>query len=557
MRLGHLYELSASRLEIRIPASIHALIHAYCIPAMEPFRLSPDIVRHVGNTYSCPRISTERLRAIARGIVEARGGEADFDIPAYREAVSAAILATSLQDIAQPGTGLRHRINQPKMHTRLPGPMVLEIVHLTDIGVSPYTLERVRQDRERRVYLDRVAHTPTPEGQDLLDMEWMRPALVNYPRRRLKLFLSDGFVELQAIEIETLPGIDLGDTPMGTKIRLVNVPISGGVAYLRPENVTVLGGSVLRLQKQHKFRFFEELDRRMEEDDAEAEDSAEEASQGKCYMPCDSTTFLQQSSSRSSGCTPAEHPRTIVPPAHSKSGQVPSLNGEPLAQRSPSVLRTSLLMAQRLYRMPQHLSAPIHNDFQNASLRIEIKIDCSGLGDLQESDDRDSEMTAWHHLTPEQERIAALVDGAVEFGTSFMRSLDLPTFDPRHPLPATPLPEGDVFSAMTCNADVIHALGYDVGPGVTRAQFHHVMRRCIRCNHVCFQERQEEHRCPGRLRRVWKGGQDALVAYLFSREPNTGLSGLDLRRQFVSCGLCGNICTVRRLALHQCPDYRS
>ena len=50
-------------------------------------------------------------------------------------------------------------------------------------------------------------------------------------------------------------------------MRLVNVPIIAGVAYLRNHNISEIGGHVFDLQKQHRWRLFEELDRRMDEDE--------------------------------------------------------------------------------------------------------------------------------------------------------------------------------------------------------------------------------------------------------------------------------------------------
>lgn len=49
-------------------------------------------------------------------------------------------------------------------------------------------------------------------------------SLPQYPRNRLKLYLSDGFQELEALEYEghRLPGVILGRTPMGTKVCLKN-----------------------------------------------------------------------------------------------------------------------------------------------------------------------------------------------------------------------------------------------------------------------------------------------------------------------------------------------
>lgn len=122
--------------------------------------------------------------------------------------------------MAEPGTGLPNRVNKPKVHTTLEKPVVLELVHLTDVGVGAMALERVRQNRERRIFLDQMARTcDSYEAQTLRDLEWLRPELEEYPRKRLKLFLSDGNTELQAIELERLEGIALGTTPMGTKVR--------------------------------------------------------------------------------------------------------------------------------------------------------------------------------------------------------------------------------------------------------------------------------------------------------------------------------------------------
>ena len=99
-------------------------------------------------------------------------------------------------------------------------PVVLELVHLSELGVSALTLEGVRQERERRMYLDRRTHTSSSaEGQELRPVDLAIPYLEPYPRRRLKLFLSDGRVELQAIELERLNDVKLGTTPMGTKVR--------------------------------------------------------------------------------------------------------------------------------------------------------------------------------------------------------------------------------------------------------------------------------------------------------------------------------------------------
>ena len=153
------------------------------------------------------------------GIIKDIGEDPNFTFSQYREAVQKVLLCTSLSETAIPGTGLPERINQSKVNHLLKGPVVLELIHMTDIGISALTLERVRQDRERRMFLDKLEKTPSPEGQALRELEWLKPKLDKYPRRRLKLILSDGSLELQAIELETLP-FKLGETAMGVKVRV-------------------------------------------------------------------------------------------------------------------------------------------------------------------------------------------------------------------------------------------------------------------------------------------------------------------------------------------------
>lgn len=146
----------------------------------------------------------------------------NFTLAQHREELAKLLLCTSLSETAVPGTGLPGRINQSKVSHFLKGPVILELVHMTDVGVSALGLERVRQTRERRMFLDKVARTPSQEGQALRELEWLRPKFDKYPRKRLKLFLSDGFLELQAIELEPLP-FELGETAMGVKV---------GICYL-------------------------------------------------------------------------------------------------------------------------------------------------------------------------------------------------------------------------------------------------------------------------------------------------------------------------------------
>lgn len=48
------------------------------------------------------------------------------------------------------------------------------------------------------------------------------------------------------------------------------MPIVGGIAYIRNDNIKDMGGAVPGLEKGHQIRLYEELVRRMDEDEAEA-----------------------------------------------------------------------------------------------------------------------------------------------------------------------------------------------------------------------------------------------------------------------------------------------
>ncbi|TEB25650.1 hypothetical protein FA13DRAFT_1637141, partial [Coprinellus micaceus] len=169
-------------------------------------------------------------------IVEERGCEPEFTLAVYKREVDEAIRSTSFRDSAAPGTGLPNRINQGKVNDFIEGPITLELVHMTDIGVSALRLERVRQYREHRALMDRMGHTVDPPEEQSAPgsprSDWQSAASSTadeYPRRRLKMFLSDGFLELQAIEIERLP-LELGTTPMGIKVQCIRVRVPSHIS---------------------------------------------------------------------------------------------------------------------------------------------------------------------------------------------------------------------------------------------------------------------------------------------------------------------------------------
>lgn len=71
------------------------------------------------------------------------------------------------------------------------------------------------------------------------------------PSRMLMLQLTDGVVQMQGMEYQSIPGLH-SDLPPGTKILIYgNISFRLGVLLLKPENVKVLGGEVDALSEEY------------------------------------------------------------------------------------------------------------------------------------------------------------------------------------------------------------------------------------------------------------------------------------------------------------------
>ncbi|CAO3645897.1 unnamed protein product [Mucor hiemalis] len=65
----------------------------------------------------------------------------------------------------------------------------------------------------------------------------------NFPRGLLQWILTDGTRHIHAMEIETIPGLDL-KTPFGCKLLVQNCKLKRGMLLFTKHNIKVLGGSV-------------------------------------------------------------------------------------------------------------------------------------------------------------------------------------------------------------------------------------------------------------------------------------------------------------------------
>ena len=126
--------------------------------------------------------------------------------------VETQLLRSDLCDSMVEGTGLPPQAWTLK-NKRISGtPVLVEVIAITEIGHSAFNLQNVRQTRIERADLAGLA-----EQEGVEDDEGPVP---NYPRTMLKLEISDGSVNLPAIEYRSLPQLKLGETPLGYKVSL-------------------------------------------------------------------------------------------------------------------------------------------------------------------------------------------------------------------------------------------------------------------------------------------------------------------------------------------------
>ncbi|WFD42264.1 hypothetical protein MPSI1_000905 [Malassezia psittaci] len=107
--------------------------------------------------------------------------------------------------------------------------MLLQLKFVTDVGISAQTLLDTLYTRRKQ--------TPPPA----------------YPRQMLRLELDDGFDgSLVAYEYARIPDLELGETPLGCKIRIKGAKYEGAdrITFLTSNQATVLGGAIVELARQ-------------------------------------------------------------------------------------------------------------------------------------------------------------------------------------------------------------------------------------------------------------------------------------------------------------------
>lgn len=140
------------------------------------------------------------------------------DTKRLTEAAEEALLDSDLKDSMQSGTGFPERIATANDFT-VQGPSILvQIVDITEIGHSAFSLMNVRQTRMDQEDLAGLARQNEEENENQNQAEEEVGPIPKYPRSMLKLQLSDGSVTVPAIEFKRIPGLELGVTPLGCKV---------------------------------------------------------------------------------------------------------------------------------------------------------------------------------------------------------------------------------------------------------------------------------------------------------------------------------------------------
>jgi RecQ-mediated genome instability protein 1 len=185
----------------------------------------PQVVQWLKETYPKPyidpvgskihfvhRLFTTRVQewldACYTWIIEEYNLSPLIDVDKIMESVESQLLQSDLRDSMLPGTGLPANISE-LTNVTIRGPFLVEIVAITEIGHSAFTLQNTRQVRMDRADLAGL-------GPEVADED--EGPIPKYPRSMLRFELSDGATTLQAMEYRPLPEIQLGVTPLGYKV---------------------------------------------------------------------------------------------------------------------------------------------------------------------------------------------------------------------------------------------------------------------------------------------------------------------------------------------------
>ncbi|KAI0342854.1 hypothetical protein BDW22DRAFT_1394854 [Trametopsis cervina] len=176
-----------------------------------------QVTRWVQRTYPKPSIDLEWLDGCYSWIEDELKLDPVKDIDTILYNVETQLLQSDLSDSMLAGTGLPANVSELDNTTLGRTPILLEIISITEIGHSAFSLQNTRQARIEKADLAGLAEE---EGNN---EDGTGPS---YPRSMLKFELSDGSTVLKAIEYRRIPELELGTTPLGFKVQRFRIYIT-------------------------------------------------------------------------------------------------------------------------------------------------------------------------------------------------------------------------------------------------------------------------------------------------------------------------------------------
>ncbi|KAI0719278.1 hypothetical protein C8T65DRAFT_569240 [Cerioporus squamosus] len=171
----------------------------------------PAVVQWLQKTYPKPTVDPEWLEGCYTWIHDELQLDPERDMPAIIENINTQLLESDFADSMVAGTGFPPNA-LTAAHAVVEGPILVEVIDIMDIGHSAYSLQQV--------YESRVEYHKQAELRDANGDEEQPKPMPKYPRSMLQLQLSDGHLVLPAIEFKHLAQFELGETPLGCKVRL-------------------------------------------------------------------------------------------------------------------------------------------------------------------------------------------------------------------------------------------------------------------------------------------------------------------------------------------------
>ncbi|KAH8826683.1 hypothetical protein DL96DRAFT_1465939 [Flagelloscypha sp. PMI_526] len=221
--------------------------------------IAPAVSQWLSTEFPRPRVDPEWAQQCYDWLITEENLSPETDLQRIKDEMRTQILLSDLRDSMLQGTG----IPTQSAGSNFSGFMgvkehvLVQITSITDIGVSAFHLDQTRVAREERFQKGAV------EGEEDGDVEVDEGPVPKYQRGMLAFQLTDGALNLEAIEYRPLQDFRLGETKLGLKLRLKNPLIRRGQVFLEPKNVEIVGGHTDELEEQQSFKFKRSLYKRL------------------------------------------------------------------------------------------------------------------------------------------------------------------------------------------------------------------------------------------------------------------------------------------------------